>query len=175
LTITSAAAEPATAEEATSPSRTWSISTTGGFTITGYLPSWADEDPSNTDVPLEKLSIELIDLAHWKPFDGQTMRVHHPAHADGDGKAGEGEEDVFDGTINCYPYSEDPRERTPFANVRLVDDFWMNNLTPENLTKLAAQLRAQADYFERDIVPALEGARSDWDAHQIARANYVLR
>jgi hypothetical protein len=140
LTTTSTAARPAyisspahrpTAAEPASPDyRTWSISTTGGVTITGYLPPWADEDPSDTDVPLEKLSVELIDLTHWQSFDGQTMHIHHPAHADGDGKAGEGEDTLFNGNITCYPYSEDLRERTPFANVRVVDDFWMNNSYP---------------------------------------------
>jgi len=164
------------AEEAAPPAlRTWCISTTGGFTLTGYLPPWADEDPGATDVPLEKLSIELIDLAHRRPFDGQRMRIHHPAHADGDGQAGECEESVLDGHITCYPYSDDPQERTPYANVRVVDDFWLNNLTPEDLTKLAAQLRAQADHLEKNVAPILEEARNDWAAHQIGRANYVLR
>jgi hypothetical protein len=175
LTTTSTAARPAyisspahkpTAAESASPDyRTWSISTTGGVTITGYLPPWADEDPSDTNVPLEKLSIELIDLTHWQPFDGQTMHIHHPAHADGDGKAGEGEDTLFNGNITCYPYSEDLRERTPFANVRVVDDFWMNNLTPDDLTDLAAQLRAQADRLDNEIRPSLIAARTDWETH----------
>ncbi|MFC4035821.1 DUF6907 domain-containing protein [Streptomyces polygonati] len=184
MATTSVAPKPATAARSvqqsasnatTSPGQTWSISTTGGFTLTGYLPPWADEDPSATDVPLEKLSIKLIDLAHWRPFDGQRMRIHHPAHADGDGQPGECEESVLDGHIACYPYSDDPAERTPYANVRVVDDFWLNNLTPEGLTKLATQLRAQAHHLETDLAPILEQARSDWTAHQIERANHVLQ
>jgi hypothetical protein len=99
---------PASAAPA-SLGRTWSISTTGGFTLTGYLPPWADEDPSDTGVPLERLSVTLIDLAHRRPFAGQRMRVHHPARAGDDGQAGESEESLFDGHITCYPYSEDPR------------------------------------------------------------------
>ena len=166
-------AQQPTPEGATSPGRAWSISTTGGFTLTGYLPPWADEDPSDTDVPLERLSIKLIDLAHWWPFDGQRMRIHHPAHADE--QAGESEESLFDGHITCYPYSEDPQERTPYANVRVVDDFWLNNLTPEGLAQLATQLRTQADHLEKDVTPILEAARNDWAAHQLGRANFVLR
>ncbi|MFC4035061.1 DUF6907 domain-containing protein [Streptomyces polygonati] len=175
MTSTSTAARPAyatspihqlAADEAISPdSRIWSISTTGGLTLTGYLPPWADEDPSDTNVPLEKLSLTLIDLTHWQPFEGQTMHVHHPAHADGDGKAGEGEDTLFNGNITCHPYSEHPRGRTPFANIHIVNDFWMNNLTPGDLTHLAAQLRAQADRLDNEIRPALVTARADWETH----------
>jgi hypothetical protein len=184
LTATSVAPSPATAAPlaqqpppagTTSPGSPWSISTTGGVSLTGYLPPWADEDPSETDIPLENLSVKLIDLAHWRAFDGQRMPVHHPARADGAGRAGEAEESLFDGHITCYPYSEDPRERTPYANVRVVDDFWLNHLTPEGLAKLAAQLRAQADHLEKDVTPILEAARNDWAAHQIGHASYVLR
>ncbi|MFI5759117.1 DUF6907 domain-containing protein [Streptomyces sp. NPDC051569] len=153
--------------------RTWSISTTSGVTLTGYLPPWADEDPSESDVPPEELSVKLIDLAHWRPFDGQRMRIHNPADADGAGLTVE--ESLFDGHITCYPYSEDPQERTPYADVRVVDDLWLNNLTPEGLAKLATQLRMQADHLEKDVIPILEAARHDWAAHQPARANYVLR
>jgi hypothetical protein len=174
-TTTPAAAQHSVADEAVSSSRTWSINTTGDITVTGYLPPWADEDPSDTDVPLEKLSAQLIDLSHWKSFDGQLMCIHHPAHAAGDGKAGEGEDIVFSGNITCYPYSEDPQERTPFVNVRVVDDFWINNLTPDGLATLAAKLRAQADYLENNVAPTLEAFRRDWDAHQIERANHVLQ
>ncbi|WP_329131104.1 hypothetical protein OG552_09205 [Streptomyces sp. NBC_01476] len=162
------------ADKAAFPSRTWSINTTVGITLTGYLPPWAEGDPSASDVPLEKLSVELIDLSHWMPFDGQPMRIHYPSYADGNGKAGESEEIVFSGNITCYPYSENLRERTPFANVRVVDDFWMNNLIPDEVAGLAAKLRTQADYLEKSVVPTLEAARSDWEVHQISRANHIL-
>jgi hypothetical protein len=184
LDTTSVALKPATAspldpqaipEGTTSPGRTsWSISTTGGFTLTGYLPPWAEEDPSATNVPLESLSVTLIDLAHWRTFDGQRMHIHHPARASDDGQASGSEESLFDGHIGCYPYSEDPKERAPYADVRVVEDFWLNHLTPEDLTGLAAQLRAQADRLEKDIAPILEAARDDWAAHQLDHANYVL-
>jgi hypothetical protein len=181
LTNTSVVLEPATTETraqqpshetGTSPGRTWSISTTGSVTLTGYLPPWADEDPSQSDVPLDELSVKLIDLAHWQPFDGQRMRIHNPAHADGAGLAVE--ESLFDGHIACYPYSEDPQERTPYANVRVVDDLWLNHLTPDGLTRLTAQLRAQADHIEKAVTPILEAARNDWTARQIGRANCVI-
>lgn len=170
-TTTAPAQQPAL-ESIASPGRTWSISTTGGITLTGYLPFWADEDPSESDVPLEELSVKLVDLAHRRPFDGQRMRVHNPAHAD-DVRLG-AEESLFDGHITCHPYSEDPQERMPYANVRVVDDLWLNHLAPEGLTELAAQLRAQADHIEGDVIPALEEARSDWTGRRLGRADYVL-
>jgi hypothetical protein len=173
-TVAAPAQEPPT-DETASRSRTWSIGTTGGITLAGYLPPWAEGDPSETGLPLEKLSIELSDLSHWQPFDGQPMRIHHPAYADGDGKAGESEEIVFNGNITCYPYSENLRERTPFANIHVVDAFWMNNLVPDEVASLAAKLRAQADYLEKSVVPALVTARNDWDAHQISCTNHILQ
>ncbi|MEU6848454.1 hypothetical protein ABZ901_00700 [Actinacidiphila alni] len=167
LAQSAAIVSPPIQPAAASPGRTWSISTTGGFTLTGHLPPWADEDPSDTDVPLERLSVTLIDLAHRRPFAGQQMRVHHPARTDVDGQAGGTEESLFDGHITCYPYSENPMERAPYADVRVVEDFWLNNLTPEDLTDLAARLRAQADRLETELVPMLEEARSDWfTAHE---------
>lgn len=182
MTTTSVALEPAAAapparqpssEGTTSPGWTWSISTTGGVTLTRYLPPWADDDPSESDVPLEELSVQLIDLTHRRSFDGQRMHIHNPADADHAGLAVEAS--LFDGHITCYPYSEDPRERAPYADVRVVDDVWLNNLAPDDLAKLAAQLRAQADHLEKDVTPILEEARNDWTARQVGRANYVLQ
>ncbi|MYS22235.1 hypothetical protein GA0115240_139217 [Streptomyces sp. DvalAA-14] len=167
---TSPSHQPPADEPTTPDNRTWSITTTGGLTLTGYLPPWADEDPSDTNVPLEKLSTTLIDLTHWQPFDGQTMHVHPPAHADGNSKAGEGVDTLFNGNITCYSYSEDLRERTPYVNVHVVDDFWMNKLTPDDLTHLATQLRAQADRLDNEIRPALIAARTDWETHHSQQA-----
>ncbi|CAG6394095.1 hypothetical protein NMG29_32380 [Streptomyces cocklensis] len=181
MTTTSAVLEPVngvplaqqpSAAGATSRGGTWSISTTGRVTLTGYLPPWADEEPSESDVPLEELSVKLIDLADWRPFDGQRMRIHNPAHADGASLAVE--ESLFDGHIACYPYREDLQERTPYANVLVVNDLWLNHLTPEDLTRLTAQLRAQADHIEKDVTPILEAARNDWTARQVGRANHVV-
>ncbi|WP_329177308.1 DUF6907 domain-containing protein [Streptomyces sp. NBC_01477] len=163
------APEPATAEPAPPDHQTWSISTTGGLTITGHLPPWAEQDPSDTNIPLGRLSLALTDVVHTQPFDGQTTRVHHPAHADGN--PGESEDILLNGNITCYPYSDDPAERTPFANVRIIDDFWINNLTPDDLTHLATQLRAQADRLDNQIRPTLTTARTDWAAHGTATSS----
>ncbi|WP_329175156.1 DUF6907 domain-containing protein [Streptomyces sp. NBC_01477] len=181
MTTTSLALKPDTAappaqqplpEGAASLGRTWRISTNGGITLTGYLPPWADEDPSESDVPLEELSVKLVDLAHWRPFDGQMMRIHNPAHADGADLVAEAS--LFDGHVTCHPYSDDPQERTPYADVRVVDDLWLNHLTPEDLTRLTAQLRAQADHIENDVTPLLEAARGDWTARQSGRTDVVV-
>lgn len=175
MTIASTIARPATAASPTRRpsmagavvrSSTWSISTRNGITVAGYLPSWAAEDPSKADVLPQRLLTELIDVAHWSPFDGQPVHIHNPAHADDDNRAGEAEDTVFSGNITCYPHSEDIRERTPYAGVRVVGDLWINHLTPADVVTLAAKLRSQADYFEKDVAPALERARSDWVAHR---------
>lgn len=41
--------------DCTTRSRTWQVTTTNGHTTTGYLPAWADEDPSRTGVPVGRL------------------------------------------------------------------------------------------------------------------------
>jgi hypothetical protein len=133
----------------------WAVVTTSGCTATGYLPAWAESDPSETGVPLERLGIKLADLCHRAPFGGQRIRVTCGG--------GPGEEsEVFWGGIECAPYAEDPGPRIPVANVWLVDDYWIHNLDPDGIEDLAAQLRVQADRLDHEIRPALIAARTDW-------------
>lgn len=40
------------------PGRTWTITTTAGDTVSGYLPGWAEQDPSRTGLRPERLDIE---------------------------------------------------------------------------------------------------------------------
>ncbi|MFC4034479.1 DUF6907 domain-containing protein [Streptomyces polygonati] len=152
-----------TAYAPASGGRRWTIATTPGFSATGYLPAWAEEDPSESGVPLDRLQIRLADINHWTRFDGQTMRVRSPAFG-GEG-AQLGEAHIFRGSIDCNPYAEDPDPRVPVVNLAIIEDFWINDLDPADLADLAAKLRAQADRLDHEIRPQLIAARADWAEH----------
>jgi hypothetical protein len=142
----------------------WTITTTAGFTASGYLPAWADDDPSETGVALERLHAVLDDVSHRTAFDGQTMLVWSPER-DGDGLR---DERVFWGAIGCRPYAEGSEPRIPVVDIAVVDDYWINGLDPEGLSGIVAKLRAQADRLDHEIRPQLIAARADWAAHHDA-------
>ncbi|MBD0739057.1 DUF6907 domain-containing protein [Streptomyces sp. CBMA29] len=140
---------------------TWTITTTIGYTATGYLPVWADDDPSATDVPPQRFATELADITHHQAFSGQLMAV---SVTDAPGT----ETVILSGSIDCAPYSEDPTARLPVVNLQLVDDYWLHNLDPDQLATIATQLRTQADHLDHEVRPALIAARDDWTTHHSA-------
>jgi hypothetical protein len=138
----------------------WTIATDSGSATSGYLPAWAEDDPSEVDVPLHLLLVRLADISHRNFFEGQMMPVVAP---DAHGVAEE--EAVFEGSIDCNPYAPDPRERVPVVNIQVCLDYWILGLDPEGLAGIAAKLRDQAELLETRIRPALIAAREDWSAH----------
>ncbi|WP_329133262.1 hypothetical protein OG552_15425 [Streptomyces sp. NBC_01476] len=136
---------------------TWTISTTSGYTATGYLPSWAENDPSDANLPLKLLTTRIADISHRRFFEGKKMLVVAP-----DAKGVAEEEHVLRGSIDCNPYADDPRARVPVFNIQLYPDYWLLGLDPEQVGEVAAQLRAQAELFDDTVRPALIDARDDW-------------
>ncbi|WP_405583912.1 DUF6907 domain-containing protein [Streptomyces sp. NBC_01190] len=155
-------AEPTTGAAPIEAGSTWTVSTTAGYRAKGYLPSWADEDPSEEGVPLDRLPIRLIDIRHCEFFDGQSLPVRSPA-AGGEAASRAWKEQVLWGNIVCSPYAEDPGLRIPVANVAVVDDYWISDLDPEGVAALAAALRAQADRLDHEVHPRLIAIRADWE------------
>ncbi|MFD7130550.1 DUF6907 domain-containing protein [Streptomyces sp. NPDC059894] len=149
-----------TAEEPTAPkARTWSISTESGTTVSGHLPAWAEDDPSKTDLPDDKLHIHLADVTHYQAFPGQPMVINTPFGIDGGRDIYE--ENVFRATITCSPHSSVPDHRVPTATIAVVEDCVMEDLDAKGVTDIAAKLRAQADRLDQVAVD-LAGARADW-------------
>ncbi|WP_329134027.1 hypothetical protein OG552_17680 [Streptomyces sp. NBC_01476] len=143
--------------------RRWVMTTAAGVKVKGYLPAWADCDPSMREVPLDVLPFRLADVCHREVFEGLSLRVCSPPS---EGESGqEGEEQVLWGSIDCCPYAEEPERRQPLVSVALVADFWINGLDPEGLADLASLLRAQADRLEHEALPRLVAARADWAEH----------
>lgn len=139
-----------------SSGRTWTIATTSGYTATGYLPDWAEADPSQTDVPPDRLHIALADVTHQAVFGGQLMRVAC-------GTTGQAADTaVLLGGIECRPFPEDSEPRAPVVAVQIVDDYWIRDLDPSGVLTVAGQFRAFADLLATQVAPALEEAVSEW-------------
>ena len=136
-------------------SRTWQVSTASGLALTGYLPPWADENPSLSGVALEHLGVCLANIVHSTEFSGQLGYVSN--------HGGPVEETViFSGFIDCHPHAEDPALRVPFAHLHLVGDHRIINLDPNGVADLAALFHAQGTYLENEVLSALTAARSEW-------------
>ena len=54
----------------TTCSRVWVVATTDGESVRGYLPAWAEDDPSATDVGPERLHLQLTDIQHQAHLGG---------------------------------------------------------------------------------------------------------
>lgn len=140
--------------------RTWTITTTNGCTVSGYLPPWAEEDPSRTGVDPERLVIELDDLTHETTFGGQLMRLW-PAAMD------PGQDSVaLAGSIRCSPrIGDDSEPHDPVVNIQMFDDLWLMNLDPPGVAEVAAKLHDFADLLLNKVAPELAAARADWAQH----------
>ncbi|SFE28749.1 hypothetical protein SAMN05216251_102381 [Actinacidiphila alni] len=159
--MSSSTTEPRTSDagELVRQDRTWTIKTTCGCTVSGYLPAWAEVDPSETGVLLDELPTLIADMNHWTCFPGQRMAVAH--------RGVESEDtEVFRTTIDANPYVGGPLPRLPVANIRIVGDYWLHGLTPTALAEVATQLRAQAALLDDEIRPQLISAREDWLTQQ---------
>jgi len=158
------APQPAGAVEQPKPWNTpgsWTMTTTAGFTTTGYLPDWAEDDPSETAVPLDLLPSRLAGINHRTFFEGTMMPLTSTEAKD------DAEEDaIFEGSIDCNPYDPDPRLRLPVVNIQVCLGHRILCLGPQELADIASQLRAQADRLHDEVLPALIAAREDWAAHQ---------
>jgi hypothetical protein len=135
----------------------WTIATVNGFSASGYLPAWAEDDPSEVDVPMDALALRLTDVGHRALYEGQMMNVATLPST--------GEEAVFEVAIECNPYDPDPAQREPVANIYIVPGRWIPGLDPGGLVDVAAKLRAQADLLTDVVRPALVAAHEDWAAH----------
>ncbi|WP_405583699.1 DUF6907 domain-containing protein [Streptomyces sp. NBC_01190] len=152
------------------PGRTWAITTTSGSTTTGYLPGWAGEDPSTADVPIDRLPLELADVAHRADVGGLVMPVSHAEE--------EAEEaGVLVVTIGCKPFdgNEDSPSRVPVMNVQIVDDFWIRDLDPAGAVAFGERLRVLGELVMSQAAGLLAAARSDWAAHSSTGTAHVLR
>ncbi|MEW1862730.1 hypothetical protein AB0399_20560 [Streptomyces sp. NPDC088194] len=146
---------------ATDQPRTWTITTDTGFSISGHLPPWATDDPSEHQLPVDRLGIALSDINHHQEIHGQTLplRTPDPCHPDAQSVT------VFRGSIDCDPYATEPDLRVPVFNFHLVDDYRLEALGPDDITELATTFRAHADLLDHHVRPALIQARRDWQLH----------
>jgi hypothetical protein len=139
----------------------WTITTEGGFAASGYLPEWAEDDPSEAAVPLDLLPTRLAAINHRNFFEGPMMPLATTDNRD------DAEEDaVFEGSIDCNPYDPDTRRRLPVVNIQVCLGHHILGLDPQELAEIALKLRAQADRLHDEVLPALIAARQDWTTRQ---------
>ncbi|WP_405592899.1 DUF6907 domain-containing protein [Streptomyces sp. NBC_01190] len=145
------------------PGSRWLISTGSGREIRGYLPPWAERDPSADRVPDEVLAVRLEDVNHFYVTDGAMalgVRFYGGGSGDGDGGSPVVRDAVILwGSIDCDPYAGDPAVRVPVFNLHLTDESCMPGMSPEDLTAFAEVLRAHADYLRFDVAPKLRCPR----------------
>ncbi|WP_405583319.1 DUF6907 domain-containing protein [Streptomyces sp. NBC_01190] len=139
----------------------WTITTTTGLATSGYLPEWAEDDPSEAAVPPDLLPARLAAINHRNLFEGAMM----PLTAT-DRRSDAEEDAVFEGSIDCNPYDADTHLRAPVVNIQVCLGRWILGLNPRELTDIALKLRAQADRLHDEVLPALIAARDDWATHQ---------
>ncbi|BBA99487.1 hypothetical protein RVR_6129 [Actinacidiphila reveromycinica] len=144
--------------------RAWKITTTNGISTSGYLPDWAEEDPSATGLDPRELHVTLADIGHRSPFHGVALNAFTR-----DGGTEQAHEiDAFQGEIVCHPFPDadvPDGALLPTVNVQLTPDCWLIGLGPQQLGALAAKLRAHADLLDGDVRPRLVAAREDWSVH----------
>jgi hypothetical protein len=143
--------------------RRWTITTVNGITVSGYLPGWAEADPSRTGVAPERLPITLVDITHRRAFDGITLTAFTEGGTDKAHAV-----NAFQSEIQCHPCPDPelPDESLiPVVNIQISPECWMTDLGPDELTHLAPQLRTLADRIDGEVLPALVAARADWEAH----------
>ena len=139
----------------------WTITTTAGLAESGYLPDWAEDDPSEAGVPPDLLPTRRTGINHRTFFEGAMMPVTTT-----DSRNDAEEDAVFEGSIDCNPYDADTRSRVPVVNIQICLGHRILGLNPQELVGIAVKLRAQADRLHDEVLPALIAAREDWATHQ---------
>ncbi|MFF7155288.1 DUF6907 domain-containing protein [Streptomyces sp. NPDC008139] len=139
----------------------WTITTDSGSATSGYLPAWAEDDPTEANVPLDRLPVRLAGINHRNLFEGPMMPITAP-----DVWGAVEEDAVFEGSIDCNPYDPDPSLRVPVVNLQVCVGRWILGLDPHGLADVAAKLHAHADFLESKVRPALVAALEDWATHQ---------
>jgi hypothetical protein len=141
----------------TARSQEWVVSTTSGEAMRGYLPAWAQDDPSRTVEP-GRLHTALADITHQADAVGLILPVAH-------GQDPAEQAAVLAVTIACRPFGEADQPRAPVASVQIVEDYWLTGLTPDALAQFGQRLRELGDVLATKVAPALNTARADWARH----------
>lgn len=137
-------------------SRRWEIVATDGRAVSGRLPSWAQEDPSRTDVNPERLQIAVADVVHEASFGGYWARVC-PAGID------PGQDSVILAAhLQLCPHADDAQAREPAVHVHLADDVWIKDLSPDAVANLAETLHDFAHLLTDRVAPGLTAAHTEW-------------
>ena len=151
----------ATAAQNAVPAGIWAVTTTGGECVSGYLPGWADADPSRSGVLPERLHVALADVVLEADMGGLVLPVVH-------GQGPVRDVGVLAVTMGCKPFGEDDEPRLPVVGVQVVEDFWIAGLDPEGVADLGQHLQSLGRHLLAAVAPKLAAARADWALHSRA-------
>lgn len=130
--------------------RTWVRQIVGGGQITEQCPDWCvsdhlgDERGNLDDLTHSSRITEMFvnTFDHWSNGEPVTMPLP-----------------VLRAEIRIDPYSDDPNRSIPFVAFEPAQDDVMDELGPEELAAIVAQLRAHCDELDK-VVVALRAARN---------------
>ncbi|WP_435178360.1 DUF6907 domain-containing protein [Actinacidiphila sp. bgisy145] len=151
--------------------RTWRLTATNGVTVSGYLPPWAYEDPSASDVHPVALPVDLVRLELFRYFDGVPGSLVGP----GDGVDEDGYMTPF-GAVTCHPCADreaPDRPVHPVLTVQVSDTEETICHDPDELAALIARLRTRVDYLDQHVRPAFTAIHQDWQTHHHTAADPV--
>ncbi|WP_335979628.1 hypothetical protein [Streptomyces sp. CA2R106] len=143
--------------------RTWRLTTTNGVAVSGYLPPWAFEDPSESDIDPDRLAVAAIDVELFHYFDGVPGSLTGTDH----GTDIDGYMTPF-GAITCRPCPDrevPDRPVHPVLTVQVSDTEETVCADPDELGALITRLRTRTDYLDQHVRPAFIVVYEDWQAH----------
>lgn len=164
------AREHPTVDELEKPSaavaRKWTIRTINAVEVSGYLPPWAEGDPSKDGLAPDLLRVRLEDLTHGKYFDGVDVNVGVYS----DSEPYRAVLPILVPQMVCSPHAADPAHRVPTVTIEVLEGIgdWIQDMTPGDVHALAGKLRAHADHLDA-VADDLADARDDWAKNGGAR------
>jgi hypothetical protein len=146
------------------PARRWRIATTNGITASGYLPAWAYEDPSASDIDPRRLDVTLANVVHFYQFED----VIEPLVGPDDGLDGEGNVMTYFCEVAWHPFADasapdDPLH--PVLNIQVSGGETTRCADPVELVAFIARLRAHIEYLDLHVLPVFTAIREDWKVH----------
>ncbi|WP_237404535.1 DUF6907 domain-containing protein [Actinacidiphila reveromycinica] len=137
---------------------------TNGVTVSWYLPPWAYEDPSRSEVDPHHLPVALVDVELFRYFED----VVDPLVGPGDGLDGDGFVLAYFCAVTCRPFADREVPDAPVHPVLTVqvgsgDETVCHD--PAELAALIARLRTHTDYLDQHVHPAFTAIHDDWEVH----------
>jgi hypothetical protein len=136
--------------------RTWTITTSDGQVVRGFLPAWAANDPSAAGVVPGRLPAVLEEMhLYGELFEGEVLPSNRPSDLQPCV--------VFGVSLHCNPFS-DTQTGVPVIAISVTEDEMISGLGVADVGRVARTLEKIADRLKHVAIPALVEARTQWAA-----------